>query len=91
VGGYNNGWLLAGLQIECSAWLLEVQDILHWPIFSEKEVSITENTCSEGQARRFLPAAVQRSVLILADKRRLEFIGCLYRRVKLYTVKWGRL
>jgi hypothetical protein len=91
MSGYNNGWLLAGLQIECSACLLEVQDILHWPIYSEKEVGINENTYSEGQARRFLPAAVRGSVLILADKRRLEFVLRLYRRVKLYTVKWGRL
>jgi hypothetical protein len=70
VRGNNNGRLLAEQQIECSASLLEVHDIVHWPIFSEKDVGLT---CSEGQARRFFPPAVRESVLIRADIRRLEF------------------
>jgi hypothetical protein len=88
VRGYNNGRLLADQQIECSVWLLAVDDIVHWPIFLEKDVALTETTCSEGQARRFVPAAVRESVLLLADiLRRLEFVW----RLKLYTVKWGGL
>jgi len=53
--------------------VLEVHDIVHWTIFSEKYVALTETTCTEGQARRFVPAAVRESVLLLADIRRLEF------------------
>jgi hypothetical protein len=87
VRDYNNGRLLADQQIECSVWLLEVHDIVHWPIFSEKDVALTETTCSEGQARRFVPAAVRESVLLPEDVRRLEFLW----RLKLYTVKWGVL
>ena len=63
--GNDSCQLLADLHIESSAWLVEIYNSVHGPIFSDKVV--TETTCSEGQAHRFAPAATPESMLILTN------------------------